>query len=288
MMSVEEFCLNILTSPSLESKILDFKGLNGVLSSQQQPKSLSVPDYPARAHQIKISSEQIKFPKRDQFGNDQVRGMALHFFANHELQAIEMMAAALLKYDNLGASKERFQKGLLKTIADEQKHLKLYLSRMKELGVEFGDYPLSGFFWNYMKDLNQPENFLALMSLTFEAANLDFCLFYDAVFAEFQDLQTQNIMKTVFADEVAHVQFGVYWMNQWRKDQSLWQYYCDHLPQKISPDRSKGINFNVQSRKNAGLPNEFLDSLSEYDSHFRITQRKSQKLKTDANTKIFS
>ena len=61
---------------------------------------------------------------------------------------------------------------------------------MNDFGVEFGDYPLNDFFWRQLSDIDLFDDFFATMSLTFEAANLDFAAFYQKVFTEVGDQKT--------------------------------------------------------------------------------------------------
>ena len=79
---------------------------------------------------------------------------------------------------------------------------------MNEFGVEFGDYPLNDFFWRQLSDIDSFDDFFATMSLTFEAANLDFANFYQKVFSEIGDQKTANILKIVYEDELTHVKLG--------------------------------------------------------------------------------
>ena len=112
------------------------------------------------------------------------------------------------------------------------------------------------------------------MSLTFEAANLDFCLYYEGIFKKFNDIVSANMMREVYEDELNHVRLGVYWLNKWRDNDSLWDYYLRNLPDGVTPERSKGINFCYDSRKNAGLDDIFISSLQSYSDDFQIPKRK--------------
>ena len=191
--------------------------------------------------------------------------------------AIEMMAAAILVYPTKTKQDFDFKVGLVSTIKDEQKHLKLYISRMNELGTDFGDFPVNDFFWKQMKGLKTPSQFYALMALTFEAANLDFALHYQNVFKEVEDEKTSNIMRTIYEDEIKHVSRGMIWLNKWKQDKGLWEYYLESLPEFITPARAKGMNFDFEGRKRAGLPDSFINNVRDYRDNFNITDRKSWK-----------
>ena len=275
-MNVYDLAENILFGKNIEDKLLHVKLSEVDYSKVEKAKSLSLPALPGRSTKIKISSEQAKFPRRASFHLDDKKAMALHFFANHELLAIEMMAAAILFYEFENEDEKiLFQKGLVKTIQDEQKHLKLYTNRMKEWKLELGDLPLNDFFWNYMPALKTPSMFYSAMALTFESANLDFAQYYSTCFREVDDEKTSLIMKTVYEDEISHVALGAKWLNQWRKDKDLWTYYCENLPELLTPNRAKGINYNQAYRVEAGLDQNFCQNLTDFNDGFRVTTRKS-------------
>jgi uncharacterized ferritin-like protein (DUF455 family) len=144
--------------------------------------------------------------------------MSIQIFANHELLAIEMMAAALLVYPHKTDEDIRFKKGIVVALKDEQKHLALYVQRLNELGFEFGDFSLNDFFWRQMEKLPTAAHYTAVMALTFEAANLDFAQYYADVFRNFGDDRTAGILDQVLEDEISHVSFGTHWMKKWRQD----------------------------------------------------------------------
>ncbi len=93
-----------------------------------------------------------KLPKMNQLHQAQARAKCLHRFAHHELQAVELFAWAILRWPQMPAA---MKKGFLNTIAEEQKHLKLYLGRLKDHGVTFGDLPLSDYFWRHVPTLDK-------------------------------------------------------------------------------------------------------------------------------------
>ena len=85
----------------------------------------TLPQTPGRPDKLAFSSEKTKFPKGQQLATKLGRSTAVHSFANHELLAIEMMAAALLVYphDESDPVTLRMKRGLISTIRDEQKQM---------------------------------------------------------------------------------------------------------------------------------------------------------------------
>ena len=274
-MNVFEYAKVLLCEGGLPSKLLS----SNVVTDWSVPSNYNNCEYqsPGREISIETSQKQIRFPKKTSFHLEEKRAMAMHFFANHELLAIEMMAASILKFPVVGSEGERFRKLLVSTIEDEQKHLKLYISRMEEMSLSFGDLPLNDFFWKQMKNINSLEEYFALMSLTFEAANLDFACFYSKVFKEVEDEKSTRIMDIVLKDEISHVAVGANWLKKACEDQDLFSYYQSLLPEKITPARAKGLNFEFTPRQQAGLDINFVNSMKDYRDDFNVTDRREWK-----------
>jgi len=275
-MKVVDFCRSILEGEDLKSK------LEGPLDlcfddPSDQMDSFDLTSYPKRPKELQISEKKLKFPAKGTLGNDHNRAKALHFFANHELLAIEMMAAALLIFPQNSSDLVKLKKGILEALCDEQKHLRLYIARMNELGIDFGDFPVNGFFWEKMKDLNTPAKYLCGMALTFEAANLDFSYYYGNLFDALGDKKSAQIMNIIYTDEITHVALGRKFLNDWKKNQTLWQYYLSELPFPLTPARSIGIELCIEARKKVGLGDDFIEKISNYQDDFSITTRKEWK-----------
>lgn len=258
-MTPEEFSFQILFGPKLEDKLIsrpseDFANYNGNI----------IPNIPGRENKIAFSQKRIKFPKHHLFHLEEKRGMALHYFANHELLAIEMMAAFLWKFPTQCEEDKKIKRGIVATLEDEQRHLKLYIARMQEMGIEFGSYPLNDFFWKQMLKIKKPEQFFAIMSLTLESANLDFALFYKKIFSDVEDYKSADLMNVVYEDEINHVKFGYYWLNKWKMDRDLFDYYQMILPENISPSRARGIGYQRVTRERIGFEPAFLEKLENY------------------------
>ncbi len=267
MTSYFDFAQKILLAGSLEDKITDIEFEWGPW------KNFHLPQVPVRSDRLKFSDDQLKFPKSNRLNENDKKAMALHSFANHELLAIEMMAAAMLIYPHHSDDDLRFKKGILSALKDEQKHLSLYIKRLNELGYEFGDFPLNDFFWRQMDKLKTPAQYLAVMSLTFEAANLDFAQHYAKIFRSFGDEETAKVLDIVLEDEISHVAFGAHWMKRWKMDKNLWDYYQASLPWPLTPARSKGIGFDPVVHRRAMNDEGFISSLVDFDDQFKITKR---------------
>lgn len=214
-----------------------------------------------------------KFPKAMHLHKKEELARALHCFANHELLAMELFAWAQIHFFEAQSLKGIWYQ----TMLEEQSHLNLYIDRIEQLGYSFGDFPLNSFFYATVTKSKTPSEFMALMNLTFEQANLDFAQYYRDIFAGFGDTASANIMQTILEDEILHIRRGIPYMNQKAKESNLsfWDYYLHSLKDtSITPARAKGIHFNKDCRIQANIPMDCITELQNYNDNFAITKRK--------------
>jgi uncharacterized ferritin-like protein (DUF455 family) len=183
----------------------------------------------------------------------------LHALANHELQAIELFAWALLAFPDAPVA---FRRGLIAIVADEQRHLALYESRLAAHGTAFGDHPVTGHFWNKLDALATPLQFVCVMGLTFENANLDFAGDYAVAARACGDVETAVALERVHEDEIAHVHFGWTWMRKLSGDADAWTTYNAQVQPPLGPHRARGARFDRASRERAGIEEAFIDKLA--------------------------
>ena len=263
--NVFEFAERVLMSTSLADKLAHAP----VALTLDPPKrgSFIAPSLPGRPDHLKPKSNDGKspFPSADQIHNEEQRGILLHFFANHELLAVELMALALLKFPD---APDSFRKGILRTLQEEQNHTLWYLERMKDCGLNFGDYHLSPMIWSHISSMESPLDYVSRLSLTFEQANLDYAKHYSQVLARAGDHKTADLLSRIYRDEIAHVGYGLKWLRHWKqKAQSDWDAWHKQLHFPLSPIRAKGLApFNEEGRRKAGMDEHFIASIKRYQA----------------------
>lgn len=263
--SVSEFAERVLMGTSLEEKLTHAP--KSLILDPPKKGSFTAPQIPGRPDHLKPTSNNGKspFPSEDQIHDEEQRAILLHFFANHELLAVELMALALLKFPD---APDSFRRGVLHTLQEEQNHTHWYLQRMKECGVNFGDYHLSPMIWSHISTMESPLDYVSRLSLTFEQANLDYARHYSQVLAKASDHKTAKILNKIYHDEIAHVGHGVKWLRRWKQNaQTDWDAWHQQLHFPLSPIRAKGIApFNEEGRRKAGLDDHFIASLKRFQS----------------------
>jgi uncharacterized ferritin-like protein (DUF455 family) len=253
-----DFALGILQRPEIEWKLRPAP--DGLTDLHPGP-ALRI-ESPARPPGLEIrSSSEAKVPPREGMSDPAQRPRILHALANHELQAVELFAWALLAFPQAPSD---FRGGLLRILADEQRHTRWYLERLSAWGVRLGDHPVTGYFWSKAPALTTPIRFACAMGLTFENANLDHTLDYAEAARAAGDGETARLLQAVHADEVGHVRFGREWLARWKEPgQSLAAAYAANVAWPLRAALARGKRFHAGPRREAGLDDEFIRAIAE-------------------------
>jgi len=260
-MELHDFAEQVLFATTLEEKLR----CPADITDEQPGAPLATPTSPGRPAELRFKvtgTARGEFPGTKHLEQERERGRLLHFFANHELLATELMALVLLRFPEAPAA---FRKGVLQTLKDEQEHTRLYLRRMKECGIHFGELPVSGYFWRSVSVMENPMDYVSSLCLTFEQANLDFARHFARGFATVGDDTTAKLLEKVYHDEIGHVAYGLKWFRRWKNPgESDWDAFCRQLKFPLSPQRAKGITLNIEGRRAAGLDDAFIAELDVY------------------------
>lgn len=261
-MELRAFAQSILNAPDLAGKCAPppegLSALTDDVPGLPQPWT-----QPARSERLSIAPKRSRkgLPHPDSLHDPVMRARCLHLFANHELMAVEVMAWAVLAYPD---APKAFRRGLAWLIEEEQRHVMLYVDRLDELGVCFGDLPLNDHFWRVAPSLTTPLEWVCAMNLTFEQANLDHAPLFEAHFRAAGDEQSAQLMAQIQEDEVHHVAFGARWLKRFAPNADTWDTFNAHLTGYNSPDRARAKHtFNEDARRAAGLDESFIDGMRQ-------------------------
>jgi len=219
------------------------------------------PERPARAESLQMLHGHERLPRLAALKEPKARALCLHRFANHELQAVEMFAWAILKFQDMP---ETFLRGLWAILVEEQTHFKVYAQRMAAYGMTFGDVPLSGNFWDQAPLIQSPIAFVCSMGLTFENANLDYALLYRDAFRLAGAEEDAKAMELVHHDELGHVAWGLSWLRRLKNPgESDVDAYKRVTPFPLGLHRAKGRNFTESARRKAGMDEGFISAIRD-------------------------
>jgi uncharacterized ferritin-like protein (DUF455 family) len=256
-MELRAFAERVLLSASLETKL---EREHGPFTDELPGEARRIVE-PARSTDLVFAPRRTApaMPHPSTFVDPRKRAIAHHILANHELQALEVMAWVLLAFPE---APFEFRRGMAAVMADEQRHTRMHAEQSAALGIRFGELPVNCYIWKKSQQYESVLDYLAGLPLTFEGRNLDHTLEFEAYFEAAGDSQSAAIMKAIHRDEIHHVAFGLEWLQKLKPPgQSDWDTYVSHLHWPIKPDKSIGDTFNVEPRLAAGMSPEFIEKL---------------------------
>lgn len=256
--TLRDYALRIVEATSLEEKLAPPSGTLDD-STPGEPLRIETPGRPKNLCIVPVGKAPV--PQLEGFHDPPQRARIIHALANHELQAVELFAWAILAFSD--ASRE-FRSGLLRILREEIMHVRLYLRRLGDLGCTLGDFPVSGYFWGKVPLIETPAEFVCAMSLTFENANLDHSLAGASAAREAGDDDSARLLERIHTDERGHVRFGLEWLARWKRpDQTMVEAWLDNVRWPLRPALARGRVFDRQSREEVGLDPEFIRLLEE-------------------------
>ncbi len=260
-MEIRDFARRVLDTEDLDAKLTPAREE----LSDETPGPAIFAAGPGRPEALRIRpNDEVKVPPVSGMVDPAQRPRILHGLANHELQAAELFAWALLAFPEAPAD---FRRGLLKILQDEQRHTRMYIARVEATGHRFGDFPVTGYFWSKAEQLTTPLRFVCAMSLTFENANLDHTVEYAEAARTAGDIKTAAVIEQVHRDEAEHVRFGWTWLQRFKApEESAWDAYRANLTWPLRPLKAKGRTFHHQGRELAGLDPDFIRRLEAVDA----------------------
>ncbi len=260
-MELRAFAERILLSESIDEKLLPLE----LPVTDSSPGAAWRPEVPQRDDGLKFAGRKQAplMPPAKSLRHPEKRALAHHIMANHELQALEVMALTLCAFPDAPAE---FRAGLVRIMADEQRHTRMHIERAGVLGLQFGAVPVNGYFWEKAREFTSVLDYLAGLPLTFEGGNLDHTLEFAEFFEAAGDARSAALMRVIHRDEIEHVRFGLEWLRKLKPPElSDWETYVSHLPWPLKPEKSKGKTFHLDPRREAGMSEEFLDQLAKVE-----------------------
>ncbi len=215
---------------------------------------------PGRPPELRPARRGERTPKQEALEQPYYRARTLHAFLHHELQAAELMCWAILAFPD---AELEFRRGLLAICMDELRHARLYTEHIRELGCEVGDFGVRDWFWKRVPSCHSKVEFVAVMGMGLEAANLEYAPSFAARFRLAGDERGAAIQERIAAEEVAHVGFATRWFSRWTGglDFATW---AEKLPPPLSPWVMHGTPIAHDARRRAGMSPEFLAALEAY------------------------
>ncbi len=283
--SVHEAARSIVVCRDLGEKLkplVDEKGAR----LEDKPAERELYWEPGRDPAHRLIDKGERLPSAKNLTNPEVKALYFERFAHHELMAVELFAWALLAFPD---APKALRRGWVKVLEDEQRHCRLYLERIDELGGTFGGDGLPDYFWRKVPTsrtgVGGVKAFLAAMGLTFEQANLDFSAGLIQKFKSMGDERSASVVQVVHDDEVTHVALASHWLQLLSEGEALKSAYEECLPFPLFPAKARGRSFQVEPRRRAGLSDTYIDWIrnvpawreEDFDAGIRKNKRLASK-----------
>lgn len=259
VMEIREFAEQVLLSSDLERKL---QAATGDWTDAHPGPVLRV-DEPTRAENLKFAARRTAptMPSPGALALPEKRAIAHHIMANHELQALEVMAWTLLAFPE---SPTEFRIGMTRVMADEQRHTRMHIERAAKLGLTFGQLPVNCYIWKKALSFTCVLDYLAGLPLVFEGANLDHSLELASAFSAAGDERSAALMRVIHRDEIEHVRFGLEWLRKLKPPHlSDWEAFYSHLHWPLRPAKARGEVFQRQARLQSGMTEDFIERLED-------------------------
>jgi uncharacterized ferritin-like protein (DUF455 family) len=258
-MELADFARRVLSATSLDEKL---RAADSGFTDTTPGPSIRI-DRPGRPANLQFAPRRQApaMPRGPALADSHRRGIAHHIMANHELQAVEVMAWTLLAFPEAPPA---FRLGVAVILGDEQRHTRMHVERARTLGVEFGDYAVNSYIWQKSMEFRSPLDYVAGLPLLFEARNLDQTLEFAAEFEAAGDPRSAALMRTIHRDEIRHVAFGIDWLRKLKQPgTSDWDAFAAHLHWPLRPGKARGHTLDHPSREAAGLSPDFINHIAE-------------------------
>jgi len=216
---------------------------------------------PGRPSEISLSTKKLKRITLGALARSEVRAELHHRFWHHELQAAELMCWAVLKFNE---TPEEFRDGLLRICRDEIRHMALYQQYIEGLGFKLQDFAVRDWFWERVPTCQTPLQFVALLGMGLEGANLDHTTRFASWLSAVGDSRGEEIQKQVGREEVAHVRFAARWFRVWSGSSDFDRWRAE-LPAPLSPLLMRGKVLSKGLRFKAELTPDFVARLESWD-----------------------
>lgn len=241
--------INILTEASVWEKI----------RRAQEPLTAAkgFPSLPARDVNL-IPADQM--PPRPGLSRREGQARLLHDLANIELQALELCYRSWSEYPEAPAE---FREELLGILREEAGHLKLCLEGLRELGFDWGTWPVHPALWLAVSSEDSLIDRILIVHRYLEGNGLDAGHILERRLAGVPRGVVHGIVEKIAADELAHVRFGTRWYRRFCRMQGLDP--VKDFPERFArleariPHRIERINRKL--RESAGFTGEEIDYL---------------------------
>ena len=218
----------------------------------------AAPAHPARPGRPVLRPAR-EMPKRRAFGSLAGRIALLRALAHIELNAIDLAWDIVARFSGEDLPRSFFD-DWVGVAAEEAAHFALLADRLGDFGMCYGDLPAHDGLWEAAEaTANDLLARLAVVPLVLEARGLDVTPEMAAQLARLGDLQSADVLRRIYCDEIGHVAAGVRWFDELCGARGL--IAADVFRERIGHYFKGELKppFNHEARAAAGFPKHYYD-----------------------------
>ncbi|RYE89682.1 MAG: DUF455 family protein, partial [Myxococcales bacterium] len=142
----------------------------------------------------------------------------------------------------------------------------LYRRQMQRYDLDVGAFGVRDWFWLRVPTVSSLPEFLAVMGLGLEAANLDHAPRFAAMLRAVGDPEGAATQEQVAEEEIPHSALALRWFVRLTgaDEASLFARWSEALPPPLSPLLMRGLPLDRDRRGRAGFGRDFLDALEQW------------------------
>jgi uncharacterized ferritin-like protein (DUF455 family) len=204
-------------------------------------------------------------------GSAQGRIALLHAVAHIELNAVDLHWDIIARFGDVPMP-PGFYDDWVKAAAEEAKHFNLVCDCLERLGSHYGALPAHAGMWRAAEDTAMDlHGRLAVVPMVLEARGLDVTPGMITLFEKARDAGVDSgavdALRTIYAEEVAHVAYGSKWFHWLCGRDGLDPKDAFHALVRRYFHGALKPPFNEEKRAEAGIPPDFYWPLAEETPH---------------------
>ena len=196
-------------------------------------------------------------------GSPQGRVALLHALAHIELNAVDLHWDIIARFTHVPMP-TGFYDDWVKAADEESKHFNLLCDCLAAMGSHYGALPAHAGMWRAAEDTAEDlMGRLAVVPMVLEARGLDVTPGMIAIFDAAGQAEATAALRTIYAEEVGHVAYGVKWFNWLCGRDGIDPREEFHALVRRYFRGALKPPFNEEKRAEAGLPPDFYWPLAD-------------------------
>lgn len=261
----------VLLTESVDEKLRLIAGECHRLLLNKTPRSMASLGALAPARNVSVVHSH-SMPSRAGLQSPEGQGRLLHDLANIELQAMELGVRALHEYAD---APNEFRHGIAEIVLEEAKHLTLCLHGLRELGFDWGAWPIHNMLWESASESDSLLDRILIVNCYLEASGLDSGEMILRRLSGVTNRLAREIVAVIAHEEVQHVQFGLKWY-RWlcaKDGLNSSDDYVDRLNRLFARVPARATTINEDARERAGFTSAEIDFIKNFSKKKQVAAR---------------